>query len=56
MDQTEALNRAKQILREEEDDRESLHIKLDNLLCDVLNELGYGALVKLFRETHKWYS
>ena len=31
------------------------HIYADNLMCQVLEELGYGEGVKIFHEIEKWY-
>lgn len=37
-------------------DEEIAHPRADDLLCDVLEQLGYGAGVQVFREMHKWYA
>lgn len=36
-------------------DVESLHVDMDNLLCEVLTNLGYGEGVKIFKAAPKWY-
>ncbi len=50
----QAILDAKEII--EEYDTESSHSKLDDLLCDVLDSLGYEALVKVYKDADKWYS
>lgn len=37
-------------------DEEDIHYDMDNLMCEVLTELGYGDGVKVFRNEPKWYS
>ena len=37
-------------------DYEESHIKADDLMCRTLEQLGYGAGTKVFREMGKWYS
>lgn len=32
------------------------HDEADNLLCDLLEELGYTELVDAYRKIPKWYS
>ena len=50
----EAYLEAKEI--NEEEDTETSHVKLDDLLCKVLLSLGYDRLVKEFQSSDKWYS
>lgn len=38
------------------DDPEAAHYIADDILCDVLIELGYENLVDLFYEVPKWYA
>lgn len=40
----------------ENDDCELYHIKADQVLCDLLNELGFGALVERYDSKSKWYA
>ena len=54
INEDQAILDAKEII--EEGDTESSHINLDNLLCDVLESLGYEALVKVYNSAPKWYS
>jgi hypothetical protein len=42
--------------RYEADDEELCHIMMDNLMCEVLESLGYGEGVLIFIETDKWYA
>ena len=36
--------------------KEEMHIAMDNLMCEVLENLGYKDGVEIFRNTGKWYS
>ncbi len=38
------------------DDTEACHKGMDDLLCNLLVELGYEDVVQLFRKTEKWYA
>jgi hypothetical protein len=44
------------ITKEYELDEEVGHIKMDRLICEVLNELGYHEGIKIFEEFPKWYA
>ena len=35
---------------------EMLHIHMDDLICDLLKELGYEKGVGVFERAPKWYS
>jgi len=37
-------------------DQEMAHIKMDDLMCDLLNELGYGEGVEVFQNYNKWHA
>ena len=37
-------------------DRETSHRRMDALMCRVLEDLGYGEGVKVFKKTPKWYA
>lgn len=39
-----------------DDDQECRHYTMDGILLDVLEQLGYGEAVKIFRETPAWYA
>lgn len=47
-------NEMRRIARE--NDTEMTHIYMDELMCKLLRELGYGDGVDIFEETNKWYS
>lgn len=38
------------------EDTEGAHCGMDNLMCHVLRELGYGEGIDIFRQTKKWYA
>jgi hypothetical protein len=37
-------------------DPEAAHGKADDLLCELLTELGYGKLVDIYNRVEKWYA
>jgi len=37
-------------------DPEGSHSQADDLLCEVLREMGYGAGIVLFENMPKWYA
>lgn len=37
-------------------DRESAHIEMDWLMCDLLTSMGYGAGILVFKNCPKWYA
>jgi hypothetical protein len=37
-------------------DPEMDHVRADELLCEVLEQLGYGEGVAVFRDAKKWYA
>lgn len=37
-------------------DIETAHENMDDLMCHVLRELGYGEGIDIFRQTKKWYA
>ena len=37
-------------------DTEGAHCEMDDLLCDMLRELGYGEGVDIFEARDKWYA
>lgn len=37
-------------------DKEIVHWKADEILCEALERLGQHELVKLFRKVEKWYA
>lgn len=36
-------------------DQEDRHMLADNIMCDLLINLGYGKGVKIFKKMEKWY-
>ena len=40
----------------EKDDCELYHMKADQVLCDLLNELGFSELVERYDSKSKWYA
>jgi hypothetical protein len=39
-----------------EDDIEDRHRRMDEVMCETLEEFGCHEGVKIFRETNKWYA
>ena len=37
-------------------DKEDFHLAADDLMCNLLIELGYGQGIKVFLDTPKWYA
>ena len=37
-------------------DQELLHIKMDDLMCNVLCELGFSDGIEVFKTAEKWYA
>lgn len=50
----EALEKAKSFIDEE--DTESAHIHLDDLMCEILRQNGFSRVSELFESTGKWYA
>lgn len=44
------------IFNEYFNDEERRHIAMDNLMCEVLRELGYGDGIDIFENADKWYA
>jgi hypothetical protein len=40
----------------EHNDVETKHIDADEIMCEVLIELGYGEGITIFQKMKKWYS
>lgn len=38
------------------DDRETWHVIADDILCELLKELGYDAVVDAWDDIPKWYA
>jgi len=52
----EAVKLLNELIKEQEDNTESLHYRADILLCKILKSLGYNELVELYESFEKWYS
>ena len=50
------LKRMNEIKSKYEDDEETAHYLADDILCDLLDSLGYTELVEVFYSIDKWYS
>lgn len=37
-------------------DKEEAHIRADNILCEVLEKIGFHDVVNVFHEIDKWYA
>ena len=38
------------------DDKESIHVKADTILCECLAQLGYPEIGEAFYKIPKWYA
>ena len=52
----DCISRIKLIAISARGDPEMFHIKADQLLCEILTDLGYGDVVAIFNDMEKWYS
>ena len=50
------IKRLKDIDKRNGANAEGCHIELDEMLCELLKELGFEKLVIEYDEIHKWYS
>ena len=53
------LNRMKEVKQKyeiEQDDKEVAHVLADEVLCNLLESLGYVELVEEYDSIHKWYA
>lgn len=46
----------KKIIENKSKDTEYVHLKMDELMCKVLEGLGYQKGVSLFKNTERWYA
>ena len=37
-------------------DLEALHMEVDDILCELLEMLGYQEVVKIYKDIDKWYA
>lgn len=56
MSPDEFRDRMIEIARRAEYDAEEPHEEADDLMCEILTDLGYGEGVKVFEEMDKWYA
>lgn len=50
----EAISQLKDL--QESNDIESAHAEADDILCTVLEVLGYSELVEEYKKVEKWYA
>jgi len=50
----EAIEKLK--VQAESRDYESAHSEADDILCELLNKLGFGAVVDEWNKVGKWYA
>lgn len=53
---SECSEKMKKIIEQYGHDEEACHALADDLLCDILNNLGFKETVKLFDEISKYYA
>lgn len=53
-EQQEYINRLREL--QKEGDIERAHSAADGILCEVLEKLGYGNIVKEYAKIDKWYA
>jgi len=60
MTPTEFLTKMNQIFGRDKDgyspDTEEAHVFADDLMCELLKSLGYGAGIEIFEKAGKWYA
>ena len=52
----EYLEKLKKIQDEYYDDTEAKHIYEDDLLCELLEKLGFNKIVSTYNDSNKWYA
>lgn len=53
MTKEEAISELK---KADELDTESAHYRADEILCELLNSLGYQDVTEVYNNIHKWYA
>lgn len=48
-------DKMKKIAETDAHDKESIHGRMDDLMCELLADLGYKAGIDIFKKTDKWY-
>ena len=43
-------------IAEKERFEDDMHEAMDDLMCEVLRELGYGEGIDIYEDTAKWYA
>ena len=56
MSPDEFRDRMLEIAKGAEYDPEEHHGEADDLMCEILTDLGYGEGVKVFEEMDRWYA
>jgi len=56
MNRQEYINRLNSIINRDGDDTEREHVEADEILCEMLIELGYEDIVELYYKIGKWYA
>jgi hypothetical protein len=56
MKKDEALRRIQEIKAKMGHDPEKAHGAADDLLCEILESLGYGEVVREFDDMARWYA
>jgi len=51
-----SLMEAIKLKEETEHDTEDTHWEADELMCEVLTQLGYGEGISVFKDMKKWYA
>ena len=54
MTKDEALNKLLEC--QKDDDQENAHADADDVLCSILQSLGYGDVVDEYKKVDKWFA
>ena len=52
----EFTNKMRAIYNDDSLYEESMHMDMDDVMCEVLTKLGFGEGVEIFKHTEKWYA
>lgn len=52
----EFTNKMRAIYNDDSLYEESMHIDMDDVMCEALMKLGFGEGVEIFKHTEKWYA
>lgn len=50
------LNEMRTLVKMSKHDPEEAHYRADNILCEILDDLGYDEIVDIFNNIEKWYA